>query len=102
MKSEVSLFSSIPVSLALKIIKNKWNILQKYTNIPKRLFKDCCIKERRYFKYEGHMYEQKTGMPTGSTASPVIADIIMKDLLDLALGCMVTKPLKYMKLTELY
>ncbi|XP_067613178.1 uncharacterized protein [Eurosta solidaginis] len=40
-----------------------------------------CIKENRYFKYNEKIYEQRTGMPMGSPASPVIADIVMEELL---------------------
>lgn len=67
----VSLFPSIPVNLALNIIKNKWHILEKYTNIPQQLFLDIlsfCIKDTRYFKYGLNHYEQLKGMSMGSPA----------------------------------
>lgn len=50
----VSLFPSIPVDLALKIIEEKWNDIQEYTNMTKSLFLRIikfCIKDNRYFKY---------------------------------------------------
>lgn len=85
----VSLFPSIPVNLAFKIIYRKWNILEKFTNIPKELFMELltfCIKDCRYFKYNDNCYEQNKGMPMGSPASPVIADIVMEELLDTTFG----------------
>ncbi|XP_052856687.1 uncharacterized protein LOC128264978 [Drosophila gunungcola] len=39
-------------------------------------------KENRYFKFENNLYTQLKGMPMGSPASPVIADIVMETLLD--------------------
>lgn len=91
----VSLFPSIPINLALQTIKEKWTILEKFTRIPQELFMEIltfCIKETRYFKYEDKLYEQRKGMPMGSPASPVIADIIMEVLLDTSLNKMKTKP----------
>ncbi|XP_075167655.1 uncharacterized protein LOC142239767 [Haematobia irritans] len=38
--------------------------------------------DTRYFKFEDRVYEQLKGMPMGSPASPIIADIIMEELLD--------------------
>lgn len=40
-----------------------------------------CIKDNRYFKFNDKIYEQRHGMPMGSPASPVIADIVMEELL---------------------
>lgn len=91
----VSLFPSIPVNLAITTIKEKWEQIQEYTNIPKDLFIDIltfCIKDTRYFKYEDKVYEQRKGMPMGSPASPIIADIIMEELLDASIQKMTSKP----------
>lgn len=91
----ISLFPSIPVNLALKIIGEKWEILEKYTKIPKDMFMEIlnfCIKDSRYFMFDNKIYEQKKGMPMGSPASPVIADIVMEELLDVTMKKMTTKP----------
>lgn len=91
----ISLFPSIPINLALKTIKDKWEILEKFTTIPQELFMEIltfCIKETRYFKYDDRLYEQKKGMPMGSPASPVIADVIMEVLLDTSLEKMKKRP----------
>lgn len=91
----ISLFPSIPVNFALKTIEGKWSELEKFTNIPKQLFMEIltfCIKETRYFKYDKYIYEQRKGMPMGSPASPVIADIVMEEVLDYAINMMKSKP----------
>lgn len=91
----ISLFPSIPVNLALKTIERKWSILEQFTNIPKDIFMELltfCIKEGRYFKYEDKHFEQLKGMPMGSPASPIIADIVMEELLDVSLDKMNDKP----------
>ncbi|XP_067616260.1 uncharacterized protein [Eurosta solidaginis] len=80
----VSLFPSIPVDLALKIISSKWNELKDHTKLTQELFLNIvkfCIMENRYFKYNEKIYEQRSGMPMGSPASPVVADIVMEELL---------------------
>ncbi|XP_075163350.1 uncharacterized protein LOC142235985 [Haematobia irritans] len=86
---------SVPVELAIKTIEKKWNILEQYTNIPRGLFIEIlkfCIKDTRYFKYEEKFYSHQKGLPMGSPASPVIADIVMEDLLDDSIGKMPNKP----------
>ena len=91
----VSLFLSIPINLALRTIDEKWNMLQKYTKIPKDVFKEIltfCIKDCRYFIYSDKVYEQRKGLPMGSPASPIIADIVMEELLDASLEKLMTKP----------
>ncbi|XP_075157735.1 uncharacterized protein LOC142231002 [Haematobia irritans] len=85
----VSLFPSIPVNLAITMIEKKWDLIKNYTKIPRDIFKELalfCIKDSRYFKYEDKTYEQLKGMPMGSPASPIIADIIMEELLDVSLS----------------
>ena len=52
----VSLFPSIPVDFAINIIESKWEIIQKYTKMTKRLFLviiKFCIIDNRYFTYAG-------------------------------------------------
>lgn len=91
----ISLFPSIPVNLAINIISKNWEKIEAFTNIPKDIFFDIlrfCIKENRYFKYNDKIYEQLKGMPMGSPASPVIADIVMEELLDTMIEKLEHKP----------
>jgi hypothetical protein len=91
----VSLFPSIPLDLALSTIKSKWTQIQQHTEIPEQTFLEIvkfCIVENRYFKYEDTIFSQLKGMPMGSPASPVIADIVMEELLKNTLEKLKTKP----------
>ncbi|XP_075153507.1 uncharacterized protein LOC142227064 [Haematobia irritans] len=90
----VYLFPSIPINLAIQTVERKWTKIEHYTKIPKDVFIDLvkfCIKDTRYFKFEDKVYEQLKGMPMGSPTSPIIADIIMEELLDDVLE-KITKP----------
>lgn len=81
----VSLFPSVPVELALKIIEEKWKDLEPVTKISKSLFIKIlkfCICDNRYFRYKNNFYQQRKGLPMGSAASPIVADIVMEELLD--------------------
>lgn len=91
----VSLFPSIPVDLGLNIIEERWEEISQYTKMPKTMFLNIlkfCIKENRYFKYEDKIYKQKVGLPMGSPASPIIADLVMESLLDVCLNALPKKP----------
>ena len=91
----VSLFPSIPVDFAINIIESKWDDIKKFTNMTKRLFINIlrfCIIDNRYFMYDNKIYSQQKGMPMGSPASPVIADIVMEQLLDKSIQELRAKP----------
>ncbi|XP_017480943.1 PREDICTED: uncharacterized protein LOC108370180 [Rhagoletis zephyria] len=80
----VSLFPSIPVDLALEIIASKWEDIKEYTYMSKELFLTV-----------------RSGMPMGSPSSPVIADIIMEELLKKFEQESVNKPRLLTKIGEL-
>lgn len=91
----ISLFPSIPVDFAIDVIKNKWEEIEKLTTIPKDLFfkiLQFCIKENRYFKYKDKIYTQRKGLPMGSPASPIVADIVMEKLLETCIQRLDCKP----------
>ncbi|XP_075163162.1 uncharacterized protein LOC142235790 [Haematobia irritans] len=91
----VSLFQSVPVDLALKIIESRWQELEGHTRLTKNIFMKIlkfCIVENRYFTYEDKTYKQKRGLPMGSSASPIVADIVMEHLLDNCMENLTTKP----------
>ncbi|XP_075163288.1 uncharacterized protein LOC142235921 [Haematobia irritans] len=91
----VSLFPSVPINLAIRTIKEKWTIIQEFTKIPMDLFLGIvtlCIKDFRYFTYDDKIFEQTKGMPMGSPISPIVADIIMEELLDDAMNKLSKKP----------
>jgi len=96
----VSLFPSVPVDHALKLIDNNWHKIEESTKWTKEFFLKTlafCIKDTRYFKYKDKLYKQLKGLPMGSPASPIVADIVMEDLLD---KCMQNLPVKPKLLTK--
>lgn len=91
----VSLFPSIPVELAIRIIEDDWDRISGYTNINKDLFLRIlkfCIIDSRYFQFNNKIFSQKKGLPMGSPASPVVADIVMEKLIDSCLEKLHVKP----------
>lgn len=91
----ISLFPSIPVDLAIEIVSRRWEEVAKHTIIPKDLFLRILkftTKENRFFEYEGKIYTQLKGMPMGSALSPILADIVLEELLDKCLDNLENKP----------
>ncbi|XP_075163076.1 uncharacterized protein LOC142235701 [Haematobia irritans] len=81
----VSLFTNIPIHLAIKYIMTKWESLQNHTKIPKSQFLKAlqfCLNDNNYFIFEDNIYNQTYGMPMGNPLSPTIADIILDTLLE--------------------
>ena len=73
----------------------RWKEVEKYTNIPKELFMRILTfttKENRFFKYKEKIYTQLKGMPMGSPLSPILADIVMEELLNKCMDSLEHKP----------
>lgn len=80
-----SLFTNIPVYLAIKIIMGQWDNIKHLTKIPRQQFLNMlefCLKENNYFQFDTICYHQIYGMPMGNPLSPTIADIVLDKLLD--------------------
>lgn len=91
----VSLFTNVPIRTVLEIIDKSWNHLKNHTQIKKSMFMEMlrfCIIDNNYVEFGGHTYQQKQGVPMGSPASPILADIFMEHLLDEVLENLVCKP----------
>ena len=86
-----SLFTSIPVNLALTITKDR---LQRDQNLAERsyLSVDNILKlsdfvlNQNYFKYDGDHYKQIFGCAMGSPISPVLADLVMEEIEETAIS----------------
>ena len=81
----VSLFTNIPIYLAIKNIMEEWDNIKHHTQINKTKFLQIlnfCLRENNYFKYENDIYIQTFGMPMGNPLSPTIANIILDKLMD--------------------
>ena len=81
----VALFTSILVSLAVDIIKERWNELgNTFTALDVTLFFEIltfCL-EKGYCQYEGTTYLQIDGVAMGSPLSPIIAEIVLDKVFD--------------------
>lgn len=76
----VSLYTSIPVKLAIAAIESQWMEIKKYTKISKKEFLDgvkLCLNNT-YFQFEGHFYEQCFGLAMGSPISACVANLTME------------------------
>jgi len=84
----VSLFTNVPVNMAIDSVSNRWCNISKSTKIPKNEFIAALqlILESTYFVFNNIVYKQKFGTPMGSPLSPIIAEIVLQDLEVKALG----------------
>ena len=92
-----SLFTSIPVDLALSITKER---VQRDQNLAERtnLSVDNILRlsdfvlHHNYFKYDGDHYKQIFGCAMGSPISPVSADLVMEEIEETAVSTFAYPP----------
>jgi len=77
-----SLFTNVPLDLAMDSISERWSYIQRNTKISKNEFLIAIkfVLSSTYFTFNNIIYKQTYGTPMGSPLSPVIADIVMQDL----------------------
>ncbi|XP_055714925.1 uncharacterized protein LOC129809142 [Phlebotomus papatasi] len=80
----VSLFTNVPIDIALKEIERRFHEIGPNTDLQKEDFltltKFCLTTG--YFTYNGTVYSQLKGVAMGSPISPIVADIVMQKALD--------------------
>ncbi|XP_018360778.1 PREDICTED: uncharacterized protein LOC108759711 [Trachymyrmex cornetzi] len=78
----VSLFTNVPIELAIKSIEKRWNKIKNGISMPKVEFLRALtfVLDSTFFVFNEQYYQQKFGAPMGSPLSPIIADIVMQDL----------------------
>jgi len=78
----VSLFTNVPFESVYEGILNRWNLIKRNTAIPKEEFIRAIklILESTYFSFNKTIYKQIFGTPIGSPLSPIIADLVLRDL----------------------
>jgi len=90
----ISLFTNIPLELALDSVSRRWGYVSTNCSVPYNEFLNGLklILEFTYFWFDNEIFKQKFGAPMGSPLSPIIADLVMLDLEEKSLatlGCMV-------------
>ncbi|XP_058817820.1 uncharacterized protein LOC131681126 [Topomyia yanbarensis] len=79
----VSLFTNIPIELVTHDIIMEWSNIRNSTDINLDLFLELvefCVNNS-YFRFRDKYYNQTFGTAMGSPLSPILADIVMENLL---------------------
>ena len=94
----VSLFISIPVNLAISIVKRKpqetndWKAQTNLTQNQILTLLSLILAENSFFKFEGTQYHQVFGCAMGSPVSAVIAELTMEQVEEEGLASSPVKP----------
>ena len=98
----VSLFTNIPVELALNSIDRRWIYISAKASISKNEFIIAIrfILDSTFFTFNNITYRQVFAIPMGSPLSPIIADIVMQDLKETALKKLSAQPLFYFRYVD--
>jgi len=98
----VSLFTNIPLNLALDSINKRWEHVQRFTKIIKEDFMMSVefVLSSTYFTFGNRIYKQIFGTPMGSPLSPIVADLVMRDLEELILNSLDIRPTLYYRYVD--
>lgn len=79
----VSLFTNIPLDLVIDTLNKHFNLIEPNTIVPKSEFLKIVtyLYNNTFFSFNNKFYHQIRGLPMGGAASPVIAEVIMNELL---------------------
>ena len=88
----VSLFTLIPVNLALQIAEDRLNVCQNLEEITNWSVNDVCAGLRiclqaTYLHFRGKYLQQIFGTAMGSPVSVVVANLVMEDVEERAMKC---------------
>src|SRR5436190_8884249 len=78
----VSLFTNVPLDLAIGAVGKRWHFIEKGTPLPYVEFLSALrlVLFSTFFKFNGKIYKQLYGTPMGSPLSPILADLTLCDL----------------------
>ena len=88
----VSLFTKIPVNLALQIVEDRLQASQNLEEITNWTVNDICTGlriclEATYLHFRGKYFKQIFGTAMGSPVFVVVADLVMEDVEERAIKC---------------
>ena len=98
----VSLFTNIPEYLVYEALEKRWTQLYNKINISCTEFLNAIkfILNNKYFQFNGKYYQQIFGSAMENPISPILADIVMKDLEIHAIHKLNFKPLFYFRYVD--
>jgi len=78
----ISLFTNIPLDLAIDSVVRRLDNILNNSNIPNDEFILALkmILKSTYFTFNNVIYRQNFGTPMGSPLSPIIADLVLRDI----------------------
>jgi len=78
----ISLFTNVPIDLAIECLTKRWHSISSNCIIPQKEFLDAIklVLDSTFFTFDNQFYKQNFGTPMGSPLSPIIADIVMQEL----------------------
>ncbi|XP_025264619.1 uncharacterized protein LOC112637990 [Camponotus floridanus] len=76
----ISLFTNIPLDLAIDSLSNRWDYIGGNCQIPRDEFLTAVrfVLNSTFFMFNGVCYQQTFGTPMGSPLSPIIAEITLR------------------------
>jgi len=98
----VSLFTNVPLNLALDSINRRWKHIECTTKIEKNEFLRAIefVLSSTYFTFMNKIYKQIFKTPMGSPLSPIVADLVMRDLEEQVLNSLDVRPALYFRYVD--
>lgn len=91
----VSMFTNIPIDHMLSLIERRREFILNNYNIPFSWFERIMIfllRECAVFSFENKIYKQKDSLAMGSPLSPILAKILMTDIISYTLNKLQIQP----------
>jgi len=98
----ISLFTNIPLNLAMDAVGKRWELIQCFTKIKKEDFLISVefVLSSTFFTFGNKIYKQIFGTPMGSPLSPIVADLVMRDLEEHILNSLDIRPILYYRYVD--